>query len=495
MRLVSRWTHLVPLGIVFCSGINLILIQWVMVRELSALLLGTEMVILLVSLLYFLGLSIGYRWGVYIPHRWIALFGITTFVLHLSLPVWFRLLVAQLEGWGAYWAAFVVIPMVTPAIISSFYSIFLPRLIESERATLPALYGTEILGSIAGVGLLTIFGGMDFVIFSVVYGAGLLLLLAALQTQRLVLAVLFGAMVGWLFVLPEAQRWSNSVWYEQIHALPDGTHTLFSGYSPYQKVDVLEVPDGDRYLFLDGLEHFGSSDGYWLNVILGRIPASLMLPEQALVFGAGSMQMELMIANYAGHVTTVEIDPLVVEVSRRYFQRYNRHDELHNRTIIIDDAKHFIANTDQTYDLIATDLPAAFTIQTATLYALPFYTEVAEKLSAGGVFAVNLTSTFTPDDTTSRRITAALLILFDEVYVITSESAGWSFAYAGDDLPFTRDDVAVALEASGETSYLIYETAQVRDIVGDAEPITLDSLDIVLTASFNRIRDRLGWNE
>src|SRR5215813_15300229 len=40
------------LPIVFCGGANLILIQWVLVREMTTLLLGTELVVLLVSLSY-----------------------------------------------------------------------------------------------------------------------------------------------------------------------------------------------------------------------------------------------------------------------------------------------------------------------------------------------------------------------------------------------------------------------------------------------------------
>ncbi len=49
-----------PLLIVFFGGLNLILVQWVLAREMTALLLGTELVVLLVSVSYFAGLSLGY---------------------------------------------------------------------------------------------------------------------------------------------------------------------------------------------------------------------------------------------------------------------------------------------------------------------------------------------------------------------------------------------------------------------------------------------------
>lgn len=486
-----RWLHFQSLLVVFFGGLNLVLIQWVLVRELTTLLFGTELVILLVTVSYFAGISVGYALSGWIKRRWLLPFGILTLILHLTLPIWFRLLVVFFDASGAYALTFIVLPLSVPFIISAFYSIFLPLYADDDADALPALYALEVLGTGCGVLILVALGGVGLQAVYVMYGVSLLLILTALNTPKYVLAGLGLMVAGWLILLPALNAWSNTAFFSQLYGLPDGTTTLYTGYSAYQKVDVLETPDGTRFLFLDGLEHFGSSGGSWLNIVMGRIPASLMFPQNALVFGAGSMQLELMIANYADWVTTVELDPAVVDASTTYLTAYNRMDELENRTVIIDDAKHFIANDDARYDLIATDLPAAFTIQTATLYSQAFFEEVSEHLETGGVFSVNLTDEFTPDSEISRRIAAGLLATFDEVMVVTSSSAGWSFAYASDDLPFTRDQVAVAIEAGGETNYAIFETDAVRAIAGNVQPITLDTLDTVLSTSLSRIRSNL----
>jgi spermidine synthase len=204
------------------------------------------------------------------------------------------------------------------------------------------------------------------------------------------------------------------------------------------------------------------------------------------------MEMAAMIADHAGRVTTVEVDPLVVEVSRRYFLAYNRLDTLTNRQIVVDDAKHFVARTGERFDFVATDLPAAYSIQTATLYSAPFFRAVADRMNLRGVFSVNLTSTFEPNDDISRRIAAGLLQTFDDVIIVTPASAGWSFAYASDDLPFDRQALEAALKASGETNFIIYETPAVRVFVGSTLPITLDTMDVVFKVSFDWIRDRLN---
>jgi len=482
-----------PALIVFSGGMNLILVQWVLVREMTTLLLGTELVVLLVSVAYFAGLSVGYLLAGRIRRTWLPALGVVTLALHLTLPIWFRLLVAGLGSIGAYWAAYLALPLLTPFVVSAFYSVFLPLFVDDGAGELPKLYALEVLGSAAGVLVLVALGSLGMQTVLVVYSIGLLLILWALRLNRLVIAALAVLSAAWLAVLPDVNYWSNSLWYEKLLGFADGTTTLFSGYSPYQKVDVLETPGGSRYLMLDGLEHFGGADGHWINIILGKIPAALTHPENALVVGAGAMQTEQMIAQFGGQVTTVEIDPMVVDVSLRYFTPYNQMDVLTNHFTVVDDAKHFIASTGEIYDLVATDTPAAFGIQTATLYSLPFYRAVHRHLAADGVLAANLTSSFAPDDLVSRRIVAGLLESFDDVMVVTSGSVGWSFAYASDNLPFDRAAIENALQENGEIHYAIFDTPAVRAFVGDAEPITLDSMDIVLQVSADYIGERLQW--
>lgn len=491
--LTSRRAGITALPIVFAGGVNLILIQWVLVREMTTLLLGTELVVLLVSLSYFAGLSVGYVLAGKIRRKWLIPLGTITLVVHLTLPIWFRLVVVGLSTLGAYWAAFFILPLLTPFLVSAFYSIFLPLFVDQGDGKLSRLYLVEILGSGAGILVLVLLSGLGLQVVYAVYSAGLLVILAVLgvRLSKLILPSLL--VIIWLTVLPSVNYWSNSLWYVQMQGLPEGTTTLYSGYSPYQKVDVLQSPDGGMYLYLDGLSHFSSPDGIRLNVVIGQIPAVLFQPRTALVVGAGVMQTEQLIADYADQVTTVEIDPLVVEVGKRYFAAFNKMNSLTNRDIVVDDAKHFLANTDQKYDLVVTDTPAAFALQTATLYSLPFYKEIADHLTTRGILVANMTSSFTSGDVVSRRIAATLLAQFKEVIVITPASVGWSFAYAGDHLPFNRRMLETALRRSGEGEFTLFDTEAVKVIAGDARPITLDSMDFVLQTSLNWIGDRFTW--
>jgi spermidine synthase len=490
---LADWARIAPFLILFFSGANLILIQWVMAREVTTLLLGTELVILLVSASYFAGISLGYLASGRIGRRWLPLLGALTLALHLTLPVTFRLLVVWLGEQGAFWAAFLVLPLLTPFVVSLFYSVFLPQFADQGHAGLGALYLTELLGSICGVGVLVFLADLGLQTVYTIYAVGLIAVLLALGIRRWLAAGLALASALWLMALPGLNQWSNTLWYTSLLGFPEGTTVLFSGYSPYQKVDVLELPDGGRALYLDGLSHFIGSYGIRLNQVVGEVPSALIQPQNALVIGAGVMKTEQLIAEHGGMVTTVELDPMVADVGERYFLEYNHMDRLTNRAVFVDDAKHFLANSREQYDLIVADTPAAVSVQPATLYSVPFYQSVHDHLAPGGIFVGNMTSSFMPGDTISTRVAASLLQVFDEVIIVTPASVGWSFAFAADDLPFTRDELDAALHGIGEVRFSTFDTDAVRMIAGDAAPITLDSMDFVLQTSAEWIGERLSW--
>lgn len=489
----TDWRRLAPFLIVFFGGANLVLVQWVMVREITTLLLGTELVILLISVAYFAGVSLGYGLSGRISRRWLAPLGVLTFALHLTLPVTFRLLVTLLGANGAYWAAFVVLPILTPFVVSAFYSVFLPLFADNGEGELGPLYLLEILGTILGVAVLVTLSELGFHIVFTIYSAGLLAVLLSLGLRPRLVMLLAAAGAIWLAVFPVFNTWSNTLWYTDFMSFPRGSQVIFSAYSPYQKVDVIELPGGQRALYLDGLSHFNGVFGHRLNTIIGEVPALLMRPQNALVIGGGVMKTEQLLTAWGAQVTTVEIDPVVADVGARLFYQYNQMDRLTDRVVVVDDAKHFLANSQAHYDLIVADTPAALSIQPATLYSVSFYESVREGLSENGIFAGNMTSRFGPDDVISRRIAASVLAVFDEVMVVTPLSVGWSFVFAANDLPFTRAELEDALRRLGEVQFVIFDTIAVQTIVADARPLTLDSMDLVLQTSFEWVADRMSW--
>jgi spermidine synthase len=191
-------------------------------------------------------------------------------------------------------------------------------------------------------------------------------------------------------------------------------------------------------------------------------------------------------------VTTVEIDPVVADLSQRHFGAINRLDTVHNWTLVIDDAKHYFGNTDARYDLISMDVPAPITIQEATLHSVEYYALLKQHLTPRGVVSVSLSSTFNANRELALRVVAGLLANFKQVYVVTANSAGLSFAYASDDLPFDAATVEQTLRANDEVQFAIFQPEAVRAVVAKAAPISLDDMGLVWNLSLSRLRRLLG---
>lgn len=479
-------TKRVPL-IIFLGGVNLALIQWIMVHELTMLLLGTELVILLVSVAYFAGLSLGYLWSGRIRPGWLPALAVGTLFLHLALPIALRLLSAWFYEQNVFWLAFVVLPLLMPFTVSAFYSILLPLYVDNGSGHLIDLYAVELAGAAVGVLMVISLGGLGLSLLYVPYTILLLALLASLGLRRRLLGALALVSVMWLLALPTLDARSNAYWFGKLFDLR-GPSTVFSAYSPYQKVDILDDADGQRYLFLNGLIDYGTESWKRLNVVLGEVPARLLRPKSMVAVGSGSMALEGLVAAYAQRVTTVELDPVVLQASRQHFTEVNHTDRLANWSYVIDDAKHFFANTTQRYDLVAMDVPAPLTAQAATLYSAPFYGSVKARLTARGVLAVSLTRPLNPDDDVPRRIAASVLVNFKQAIAITPQSVGITFLFASDDLPFNISEVEAVLRDRGEEHYTIMDQSALRALIGAAEPITYDSLNIALQESARRVQ-------
>ena len=346
-------------------------------------------------------------------------------------------------------------------------------------------------GAVIGVILLRIIGVHDLLSLYVPYTLFLLIILLLVGLPRPLVGGLFAAALVWLIALPRLDSISNAFVYRHIQAIPDA-ESLASIYSPFQKVDVLRDGDGHLYLFLNGLMDYGTTDLVWFNVLLSGIPAQLIQPAQMVVVGSGSMSSVGFASPFTDHITTVEIDSAVADLSRQYFGALNKLDQVQNWTLVIDDAKHFFGEVDTRYNLISMDVPAPFTIQEGALHTVEYYALLKQHLAPAGVVAVSLSSTFSPTRVLALRVTAGLLANFKQVMVVTSSNADLSFAYASDNLPFDSDALEAMLRADGESKFIIYQPSVVRDIVGTTPPISLDDMRLVWDLSLSRVGRLVG---
>lgn len=469
------------------AGFCLILLQFFMIREVTALLRGTEIVILLVTLAYFVGYSVGYGVAHRLSLKRIRNLALVTWAIHLTLPFSFRYLGGFLWGKTAT-LSLVVMLFLSAFALSSFYSVLLPRFIDQAAegaGSLMRYYGFELLGAALGVMCLFVAGSVWW-LTPLLYQVALAAMVALLWNRTLVWWIGAAGVLVYALAFPRFEKNSLSYSYATIHQMKD-TDVLHSVNTLYQKVDILRDGDGNRHIYLSGRQNYGSTSLTRFNVFLSQVPAKLVRPKEALIIGSGSMESVWHVSQFADHVTTVELDPAVIEGSRKFLRNVNHLDEIKNWTLVIDDAKQFLGGTDKRFDLIVMDVPAPATIQLGLLHSVEFYRLAQSRLNPQGVISVSLCGTFSPENETPRSIAAALAEVFENVVPYTPSDAGRSFAVASDILPFSTDDLRDAVLDSGAPDVLIFPHPQMIEVIAGAKPITADNMRIVMTRSWDHL--------
>jgi spermidine synthase len=129
-----------------------------------------------------------------------------------------------------------------------------------------------------------------------------------------------------------------------------------------------------------------------LQRMLGHL--TTLVPQQArsvLVIGcgAGVTAGAVAVDPNVERVTIVEIEPLVPQAAAKYFAGVN-HDVLHNPKVrvVVDDARHFLMTTDETFDAITSDPLDPWVKGAATLYTKEFFDAARAHLNPGGAMTL-----------------------------------------------------------------------------------------------------------
>ncbi|HEX7796033.1 MAG TPA: fused MFS/spermidine synthase [Vicinamibacterales bacterium] len=129
-----------------------------------------------------------------------------------------------------------------------------------------------------------------------------------------------------------------------------------------------------------------------LQRMLGHL--TTLVPRQArsvLVIGcgAGVTAGAVSVNPNVERVTIVEIEPLVPQAAGRYFGGVN-HDVLRNPKVhvVVDDARHFLMTTHETFDAITSDPLDPWVKGAATLYTKEFFDTARAHLNPGGAMTL-----------------------------------------------------------------------------------------------------------
>ncbi len=168
---------------------------------------------------------------------------------------------------------------------------------------------------------------------------------------------------------------------------------LYSGQTQYQSVQVVRCPGLGLCLVLDGKIQSSESDEFIYHEGLVH-PVMITHPDPVKVFiaggGEGATLREVLSHKTVKKAVMVDIDGEVTRLSRRYLPGLSRgafddkRTELHHA-----DAREFLANLKENFDVIIIDLPDPIEKGPAyRLFTREFYRIVLDRLTENGLIAV-----------------------------------------------------------------------------------------------------------
>lgn len=184
--------------------------------------------------------------------------------------------------------------------------------------------------------------------------------------------------------------------------------------SKYQNIEVHDTPSFGNLLRIDGSFMASEKDEFFYHENLVHVPACTHAePKSALIIGGGDggSAEELLKHNTIQSIKLVEIDQVVLDVSRSYLQGVH-HGVLNEAggdprlEIFVADGLEYMRSSKALYDLIILDLtdPGG---PSRPLYTADFYRHCASRLQPKGLLSLQVASPFAQ----AERVVSALSAL------------------------------------------------------------------------------------
>ncbi|OUP49047.1 polyamine aminopropyltransferase [Lachnoclostridium sp. An181] len=138
---------------------------------------------------------------------------------------------------------------------------------------------------------------------------------------------------------------------------------LFSAQSEYQRIDVLDSTEFGKIIVVDGDLTLTEKDEFIYHEMITHVPMAVHpCVRKVLVIGGGDggVVRELIKYDEIESIDVVEMDPLLVEICRKYIPEITCSLNDDRVTIYHEDGLRFIRSKSNEYDLIIIDSPNPF---------------------------------------------------------------------------------------------------------------------------------------
>lgn len=213
---------------------------------------------------------------------------------------------------------------------------------------------------------------------------------------------------------------------------------LYSGKSEFQRIDVFESPEFGRFLTLDGYMMLTEKDEFIYHEMITHVPMAVHPNvKNVLVIGAGDGGVVRELVRYPEieRIDMVEIDPLVVEVCKKFLPLTACRFDDPRLQIHYEDGLRFVRFKENMYDLIIVDSTDPFGPGEG-LFTKEFYGNCFKALKEDGILINQHESPFYPDDAAAcQRAHKNIVNTFPiakvyQAHIPTYPSGHWLFGFA-----------------------------------------------------------------
>jgi len=278
---------------------------------------------------------------------------------------------------------------------------------------------------------------------------------------------------------------------------------LYSGRSEYQAIEIIDTPSFGKCLVLDGKIQSSEKDEFIYHEALVH-PAMLLHPCPEAVFiaggGEGATLREVLAHNTVEKVVMVDIDAEVIDICRQFLPTLHQGSFDDSRLKLYHlDARKYLTETDEKFDIIIIDLPEPLAEGPAyLLYTQEFYRIVKDRLTKDGVISLQAGTTCLGLTAVFAAINSTLKTVFPIVtpYEANIPSFGgtWGFSLASkkyDPLELSAEEVDSRISSrvnkalrfyDGHThqglfflpKYLRDELQKEKRVITEQEPLFID---------------------
>lgn len=242
------------------------------------------------------------------------------------------------------------------------------------------------------------------------------------------------------------------LWFSEKHAQGvklsiQVDRQLYSGQSELQRIDIFDSSEFGRFLTLDGYMMLTEKDEFIYHEMIVHV-AMAVHPhvEKVLVIGAGDGGVIRELCRYPSiqHIDMVEIDEMVVAVSKKYLPATACCFDDQRLHIYYQDGLKFVRSKYQEYDLIIVDSTDPFGPGEG-LFTKEFYGNCYKALNETGIMVNQHESPFYANDALAmqrahKRIVESFPIArVYQAHIPTYPSGHWLFGFASKKYHPVRD--------------------------------------------------------